>query len=84
MFSFMSLHAQWDQVIIQNPGAENFLQVFMAMPTIAQMLVTSTFAANFLQGSYIEDNLKQQVVSNFQTGEQTGIFIKHRNNRSIV
>lgn len=77
MFSFLSIQAQWDQAIIQNPGTGKFLAGIYGNADYSSSAVTSAFASNFLQGSYINDNLKQQVVSNLQTSNRLGYSLNY-------
>ena len=77
MISFLSTRAQWDQAIIQNPGSGKFLTGIYGNADYNSSTITSAFLTNFLQGSYINDNLKQQVVSNFQTANRLGYSLNY-------
>lgn len=72
LFSFMSLHAQWDPIIIQNPGAGKFSAGIYGAADYSSNAINSTFAASFLEGNYIGNNLKNQVSSNLQAGNRLG------------
>jgi len=77
MFSFLHTQAQWDQSIIQNPGTGKYLVSIYGNADYSSSAVTSAFAANFLEGNYINDNLKQQVVSNLQTDNRLGFSLNY-------
>lgn len=72
LFSFISMQAQWDQSIIQNPGTGKFTVGIYGNADYSSNAITSAFAENFLEGKYINDDLKQQVTSNFQTANRIG------------
>lgn len=77
MFTFLHTQAQWDQSIIQNPGTGKFLAGIYGDADYSSSAVTSAFATNFLQGSYINNDLKQQVVSNLQTTNRLGFALNY-------
>ncbi len=77
MFTFLHVQAQWDQAIIQNPGTGKILAGIYGSADYSSSAVTSAFVTNFLQGSYINDNLKQQVVSNLQTANRLGYSLNY-------
>lgn len=67
--------AQWDQSIIQNPGTGKYSVGLYGNADYSSTAITSAFAENFLEGNYITDNLKQQVVSNLQTANRAGFSL---------
>ena len=77
MFSFLSMQAQWDEAIIQDPGTGKFMVGVYGNADYSSSAVTTAFAANFLTGSYINDDLKQQVVSNLQTANRVGYSLNY-------
>ncbi len=77
MFSFLSSSAQWDEVIVQNPGTGKFLVGIYGDAEYSSNAVTSAFAANFIQGSFLNDALKQQVSSNLQSTNRLGYSLNY-------
>lgn len=77
MLSFLSVRAQWDQAIIQNPGTGKFLAGIYGDADYSSSAVTTAFATNFLEGNYLNDNLKQQVSSNLQTANRLGYSLNY-------
>ncbi len=67
--------AQWDQSIIQNPGTGKYMVGVYGNADYSSSAVTTAFGTNFLEGNYINDDLKQQVVSNLQPANRAGFSL---------
>jgi hypothetical protein len=70
IFSFLTSRAQWNESFIQNPGTGKSLAGISGSFDYSSNAITSAFAANFLQGSYLNDNLKSQVSSNLENSNR--------------
>jgi Family of unknown function (DUF5723) len=77
MFSYLFSQAQWDEAIIQNPGTGKFVAGIYGDADYSSNAVTSAFAANFLQGSFLNNNLKQEVSSNLQSTNRLGYSLNY-------
>lgn len=75
--SFLKVQAQWDQAILENPGSGKFLAGIYGDIDYSSNALTNAFVTNFLEGHYIDDNLKQQVVSNLQTSNRIGYSLNY-------
>lgn len=75
LVSSLPLWAQWDQSIIQNPGTGKYSVGIYGNADYSSSAVTTAFATSFLTGQYINDGLKQQVVSNLETANRAGFLL---------
>jgi hypothetical protein len=77
MFSFLSSDAQWDESFVSNPGTGKFLVGMYGSADYSSSAITSAFATNFLQGSYLNDNLKNEVSSNLKNANRLGYSLNY-------
>jgi hypothetical protein len=77
VLSYHLLYAQWDDAIIQNPGTGKFMAAIYGNADYSSGTITSNFAANFLEGSYLTNSLKQEVSANLQNSNRLGYSINY-------
>jgi len=77
MLSCLSSRAQWNEAFVQNPGTGKYLAGIYGNADYSSNAVTTAFLTNYIQGSYLDDNLKQQVVSNLQNTNRLGYSLNY-------
>ncbi|HTA26722.1 MAG TPA: DUF5723 family protein [Bacteroidia bacterium] len=77
MVLFLSSQAQWDDAIINNPGTGKYLAGMYGNADYSSSAITSSFAATFLQGGYIDSTHKQQVSSHLRNGNRLGYSLNY-------
>lgn len=69
--------AQWNETMVQSSPQKDFTAGIYGNADFASNSVTSLFAANLLEGNYIDDNLKQQVVSRLGSTNRIGLLFNY-------
>ncbi|HTB31705.1 MAG TPA: hypothetical protein VK808_06745, partial [Bacteroidia bacterium] len=77
IFSFLSSQAQWDDAIIQNPGAGKFMAGMYGNADYSSSAITSAFATNFIEGNYLDSAQKQQVSSRLKNSNRLGYSLNY-------
>jgi hypothetical protein len=73
----MSLQAQWDDALIHNPGTGNWLVGISGNADYSSNAITSAFATNFLQGSYLDSAKKEQVSTRLKNTNRLGYSLNY-------
>ena len=74
---FLSAQAQWDNALITNPGTGKYLVGMEGNADFSSNAITSAFAADFLQGNYIDSTRKQQVSSRLKNANRIGYSLNY-------
>lgn len=77
ILSFLTSRAQWNESFIHNPGTGNILAGIYGNVDYSSSDVTTAFAARFIQGGYLNDNLKNEVSSNLKNANRLGYSLNY-------
>lgn len=77
LLAFLPSQAQWDDAIINNPGTGKYMAGIYGNVDYSSNAITSTFAASFLQGKYIDSAHKQQVSSRLKNSNRMGYSLNY-------
>ncbi len=77
LFPFLSASAQWDESFIHNPGTGKILAGLYGNVDYSSSAVTSAFAATFIQGGYLGNNLKDPVSSGLKNANRLGYSLNY-------
>jgi len=77
--SLVSLHgnAQWNNSITDVTTDKNFTGGIYGNADVASTCVTTLFAANLLEGNYIDQKLKQEVINNLSKFNRLGYTLNY-------
>jgi len=71
------ISAQWNEAILDSNVGNKYTIGAYGNADFSSNAITTTFAYNFLHGNYIDDNMKQQVVSNLQQDNTIGYSLNY-------
>jgi hypothetical protein len=69
--------AQWDDAMVDNHSGKKYAIGAYGNADFSSNCITSAFAYNFLEGNYLDDNLKQQVSSRLMRMNRLGFSLSY-------
>ncbi|HXB12558.1 MAG TPA: hypothetical protein VNZ45_11260, partial [Bacteroidia bacterium] len=69
--------AQWDDAMVDNHSSTKFAIGAYGNADFNSNCITTAFAYNFLEGSYLDNNLKQQVSSRLTQINRLGFSLNY-------